>query len=111
MVCPSSRNVIELVTASSVASGRHAGLTPGKIAVLAWPGETPQRVTPNGVQFIHADTWTTYQRTNFVVPAFPGYISGHSTFSRPAAELLTAFTGSEFFPGGIATYTITHLGQ
>jgi hypothetical protein len=70
-----------------------------------------QRVTPNGTRFIHADTWTTYQRSNFVVPAFPGYFSGHSTFSRSAAELLTAFTGSEYFPGGIATYTITNLAN
>jgi hypothetical protein len=28
-------------------------------------------------------------------------VSGHSTFSRAAAELLTSFTGSEYFPGGL----------
>ena len=33
-------------------------------------------------------------------PPFPGYVSGHSTFSRAAAEVMTAFTGSEYFPGG-----------
>jgi hypothetical protein len=108
---PLITNLIELVTSSSRASGRHANLTVGKIAVLAWPGETPQRVTNNGVRWIHADTWTTYQRSNFVVPAFPGYSSGHSTFSRSAAEVLTALTGSPFFPGGIATYTITNLAN
>jgi hypothetical protein len=102
-------NLIELVTADSIASGRHAGLTEDKVALLAWPGETPQRINANGVRFIHADTWTTYQRSNFVSPAFPGYISGHSTFSRSAAELLTAFTGSHFFPGGMGSYTITNL--
>jgi len=102
-------NVIELVTTTTVESGRHTGLTPGKIAVLGWSGETPQRTVPNGVHWIHADTWTTYQRSNFVVPAFPGYFSGHSTFSRSAAEVLVALTGSEYFPGGIATYTISHL--
>ena len=101
--------LIELVTPAFAAT--NAGLTVGKIAVLAWPGETPQRVTPNGVRFIHADTWTTYQRSNFVVPAFPGYVSGHSTFTRSAAELLTAFTGSEYFPGGMAAYTITSLAN
>jgi hypothetical protein len=106
---PLVTNLIELVTPASVASGRHAGLTPGKIALLAWPGETPQRVTPNGVRWIHADMWTTYQRTNFVTPAFPGYISGHSTFSRSAAEVLTAITGSKYYPGGLGTYTITNL--
>ncbi|HXJ72924.1 MAG TPA: vanadium-dependent haloperoxidase, partial [Candidatus Dormibacteraeota bacterium] len=102
-------NVIELVTPDSVTSGRHAGCTPGKIAVLGWPGETPQRTAPNGVHFLDVDTWTTYQRSNFVVPAFPGYFSGHSTFSRSAAEVLTALTDSEFFPGGETTYTISKL--
>ncbi len=108
---PLVTNLIELVTSSSKVSGRHAGLTIGKIAVRGWPGETPQRTAPNGVRWIHADTWTTYQRSNFVVPAFPGYVSGHSTFTRSAAELLTAFTGSEFFPGGMASYTITNLAN
>jgi hypothetical protein len=42
-----------------------------------------------------------YQRPTFVTPAFPGYVSGHSTFSRAAAEVLTAFTGSPYFPGGL----------
>ena len=106
---PLVTNLIELVTSASRASGRHAGLTVGKIALLSWPGETPQRTAPNGVRWVHADTWTTYQRSNFVVPAFPGYISGHSTFSRSAAEALTGLTGSKYFPGGIHTYTITNL--
>lgn len=103
-------NLIELVTSASVASGRHPGLSPGKIAVLSWPGQPVNPATTHqGVKWLHADTWTTYQRTNFVTPAFPGYISGHSTFSRSAAELLTAFTGSAYFPGGMGSYTITSL--
>jgi hypothetical protein len=102
-------NLIELVTTASVGSGRHAGLTPNKIALLSWPGEPPHRIVHQGVRWIHADTWTTYQRSNFVTPAFPGYVSGHSTFSRSIAELLTHFTGSEFFPGGMGSYTITNL--
>ncbi len=106
---PLITNLIELVTASSVSSGRHAGLTPNKIAVLCWPGETPQRVTNNGVRWLHVDTWTTYQRSNFVTPAFPGYISGHSTFSRSIAQALTSLTGTEYFPGGMGSYTITSL--
>ncbi len=106
---PLVTNLIELVTLQSRASGRHPGLTVGKIALRAWPGETPQRAVPNGVKWIHADTWTTYQRSNFVVPAFPGYISGHSTFSRSAAEVLTGITGSKYFPGGFHSYTITNL--
>jgi hypothetical protein len=107
---PLITNLIELVTADSVASGRHAGLTPGKIAVLAWPGAPANPSTQHsGVQWIHADNWTTYQKTNFVTPAFPGYNSGHSTFSRAAAEVLAAVTGSPFFPGGLGSYTVTNL--
>ena len=101
-------NLIELVTdATSVPGGRHEGLINGKVAILAWPGQPNNPLFGyQGVKWIHADTWVPYQRTNFVTPAFPGYISGHSTFSRSAAEILTAITGSEFFPGGMGRYTI-----
>jgi hypothetical protein len=102
---------IELVTQDSVDSGRHPGLTPGKIAFRAWPGPPADPVHDySGVRWIHGDTWTPYQRTNFVTPAFPGYFSGHSTFSRSAAELLTEFTGSPYFPGGLGTYPNYVLG-
>jgi hypothetical protein len=108
---PLITNLIELVTSATTNSGHHAGLTPGKIALLCWPGETPQRTNHNGVRWLHADTWTAYQRSNFVTPAFPGYISGHSTFSRSAAEVLAAITGSPFFPGGLGSYTVTNLAN
>lgn len=103
-------DLIELVTEDTVASGRHAGLTPGKIAVFAWPGEpeVPSEQT-SGVKWVHAEDWITYQRKTFVTPGFPGYISGHSTFSRSAAEVMTAFTGSPWFPHGLGSYTITKL--
>jgi hypothetical protein len=106
---PLITNLIELVTPATTNSGRHAGLTPGKIAVLSWPGEPTNHATYQGVKWLHADTWTTYQRSNFVTPAFPGYVSGHSTFSRSAAEVMTALAGSPFFPGGLGAYTITNL--
>lgn len=32
-------------------------------------------------------------------------MSGHSTFSRAAAEILTTLTGDAFFPGGMAEFT------
>ncbi len=51
--------------------------------------------------WIRAVEWVPYQLPTFVSPAFAGYVSGHSTFSRAAAEVLTAFTGSSYFPGGI----------
>jgi hypothetical protein len=107
---PLITNLIELVTADSVASGRHAGLTPGKIAIFCWPGQPadPQNDV-SGVHWIHAENFMPYQRKTFVTPAFPGYMSGHSTYSRAAAEIMTAFTGSKWFPGGLGSYTITHL--
>ena len=98
---------IELVTAqSSAAGGCHAHLAGavGKIAVKAWLGTPPSATQTAGVGWILGENWVPYQRETFVSPAFPGYISGHSTFSRAAAEVLTKLTGSEFFPGGLATY-------
>jgi hypothetical protein len=101
---PLITNLIELVTPATVGSGRHSGLTPGKIAILSWPGQPSNPVNQHsGVRWIHAESWLPYQKANFVTPAFPGYVSGHSTFSRAAAEVLTAITGSPFFPGGLFT--------
>lgn len=102
-------NLIEVVTAESSAAGeRHEALAVhlGEIAVLAWRGfpEDPATET-SGVGWIRAVDWVPYQRSTFVTPAFAGYVSGHSTFSRAAAELLTAFTGSPFFPGGLSAWT------
>jgi len=59
-----------------------------------------------GVDWMRAVTWVPYQQATFVTPAFAGYVSGHSTFSRAAAEVLTEMTGSEYFPGGIGSWTI-----
>lgn len=62
-----------------------------------------------GVGWILADNWTPYQRQTFVTPPFPGFVSGHSTFSRAAAEVLAGVTGSPFFPGGIGRYQAPDL--
>jgi hypothetical protein len=100
--------LIELISPESCAPGeRHFHLRhfQGEIAVLAWPGEPGDRAnsfTP--VQWMRVKDWIPYQRRTFVTPAFPGFISGHSTFSRAAAEALTAYTGSPFFPGGLAEF-------
>ncbi len=101
---------IELVTASSTAPGeRHEHLagSEGKIAVKAWRGpdfiNDPETDTA-GAGWILAENWWPYQRPSFVSPPFPGYVSGHSVFSRASAELLTRITGSEFFPGGLGEF-------
>ena len=54
--------------------------------------------------WILAENWWPYQRPTFVTPPFAGYISGHSTYSRAASELLTLVTGSPYFPGGIGEF-------
>jgi len=41
---------------------------------------------------------------SFVTPPFAGYVSGHSTFSRSAAEVMTELTGDAFFPGGVGEF-------
>ena len=103
---PLVADLIEVVTDATVASGRHVGLTPGKIAVLGWPGQPADPANDvSGVRWEHMESWIAYQQKTFVTPAFPGYISGHSTFSRSAAEILTALTGSPFVPGGLGSHT------
>ena len=103
-------DLIELVTKATTAPGqRHAGLAghEGQIAIRAWAG-TPKdpKTQVGGVKWILAVDWVPYQLPTFVTPAFPAYASGHSSFSRAAAEVLTGFTGSEYFPGGVSGYTI-----
>jgi len=117
---------IELVTANDTkVGGRMENLVPDyvlsdrrdgfaefnlvhRVAVRAWLG--PTAVTnPDehvaGVNWVLAQDWWPYQRPSFVTPPFAGYVSGHSTFSRAAAEVLTHVTGSSYFPGGMGQYT------
>jgi len=53
-----------------------------------------------GVQTIAGENWIPYQELTFVTPPFPEYVSGHSTFSAAAAQVLTLFTGSNRFYDG-----------
>ncbi|HEX7600525.1 MAG TPA: hypothetical protein VF316_02925, partial [Polyangiaceae bacterium] len=94
---------------SSAPGERHEHLAPfvGQIAIRSWrsePGDRTQQVSGSG--WIRAADWMPYQRRNFVTPAFPGFTSGHSNFSRAAAEALTLLTGSAFFPGGIGEFAV-----
>jgi hypothetical protein len=80
----------------------------GKIKVKAWRGPTAigdPATDVGGVGWILAENWYPYQRPTFVTPPFAGYISGHSTYSRAAAELLALLTGDEYFPGGLGEFT------
>jgi hypothetical protein len=107
---PLEPGLIEVVTAESSAPGqRHEALADhvGEVAVKAWRGfPKDPTIETSGVGWILAVDWVPYQRATFVTPAFAGFVSGHSTFSRAAAEVMTAITGSQYFPGGISTWTV-----
>jgi len=78
-----------------------------KIKLYSWRGHpfinNPASMDA-GVDWILAEDWMPYQRLSFVTPPFAGYVSGHSTFSRAAAESLTLLTGDEYFPGGLGEF-------
>jgi len=76
----------------------------GQIAIRSWPGQPEDPDDFSGVEWIRAIDWLPYQRETFVTPPFAGYTSGHSTFSRAAAEVLTRVTGSMYFPGGLGEF-------
>jgi hypothetical protein len=59
--------------------------------ITAWGGPF------QGTQSIDGGTWIPYQRSTFPTPPFPEYVSAHSTFSLAAAQVLTAFTGSDAY--------------
>jgi hypothetical protein len=107
---PLQDDLIEVITAATTAPAqKHAALAghEGEIGVRVYPGPPATGNTPSGVHWIRAVEWTTYQRKTFVTPAFAGYISGHSTFSRAAAEVMTLFTGSAYVPGGLGEFHAT----
>ncbi len=105
--------LVEVITPESTAAGqRHAHLSAhvGRIAVFSWGGEPTAPPWYTGAQWILAQNWQPYQRDTFVTPAFAGYVSGHSCFSRAGAEVMTRFTGSPYFPGGLGQHTVNTGG-
>lgn len=105
---PLESGLVEVITEASAANGqRHAALSDhiGAIAIYSWAGEPDDPDTETGgVAWILAADWLPYQRDTFVTPAFAAYVSGHSTFSRAAAEVMTLLTGTPYFPGGIGAF-------
>lgn len=63
--------------------------------VAAWAGPY------SGTKMIAGETWQPFQLPCFVTPAFPEYLSGHSTFSAASAEVLKSFTGSDVFSDSV----------
>lgn len=106
---PLLTGLIELVNPGDPLAGANDENV-GKIKLYTWRG--PDFISfPDtdvaGVGWILAENWWPYQRPTFVTPPFAGYVSGHSTYSRAAAEVLTAMTGSEYFPGGMSGFEVT----
>ena len=99
-------NFVELVEQGDPLEGDQ-GEHINKIKLYTWRGPEfieNEETDMAGVGWILAENWWPYQRPTFVTPPFAGYISGHSTFSRAAAEVLTRLTGDAFFPGGIGEF-------
>ena len=63
--------------------------------IRAWAGPG------KGTDEIDGADWLPYQRANFITPPFPEYVSGHSTFSAAAAEILRRFSGSDAFGASV----------
>ena len=63
--------------------------------VVAWGGPF------QGIRLIDGAEWQPYQTAGFVTPPFAEYVSGHSTFSAAAAEILKSFTGSDKFGASV----------
>ncbi len=105
---PLINNLIEVIEPGDPLAG-DAGQNIGELKVFAWKGpdfiEDPTADIA-GVDWILAKRWWPYQRGTFVTPPFAGYVSGHSTYSRAAAEVLTFATGDPFFPGGVGEFEV-----
>lgn len=105
---PLSSGHVEIVQAGDKLAGYEDQFV-GKVKVRAWQGPdyiVKETTDTADVGWILAEDWWPYQRPSFVTPPFAGYISGHSTYSRAAAEVLTLLTGDEYFPGGKSVFAI-----
>jgi hypothetical protein len=99
---------IELVEPGDSLEGRF-GQHIGKVKLYTWRGPdhiVDPAVDVAGVGWILAENWWPYQRPTFVTPPFAGYISGHSTYSSAAADVMTMITGDPYFPGGMGVFPI-----
>jgi hypothetical protein len=61
----------------------------------AWGGPGKGTVEMDGSQ------WIPYQESTFPTPPFPEFVSGHSTYSAAAAEIVKRWTGSDRFGNSV----------
>ena len=54
-----------------------------------------------GTRVIDGEAWRPYHPEWFPTPPFSEYVSGHSTFSATAAEILKRFTGGDVFGASV----------
>lgn len=105
---PLIEGLIEVIQAGDPLVGFNNSII-GKIKVKSWLGHdqiTNADTDIAKVGWMLGTKWWPYQRPSFVSPPFAGYLSGHSAFSRAAAEVLTQITNDEFFPGGMGTFDV-----
>ena len=103
---PLAEDLIEVIDADDPLAGSD-GENVGRIKLYAWRGPAyidDPASSQAGVGRILAERWWPYQRPTFVTPPFAGYVSGHSTYSRAAAEVLRLLSGDAYFPGGLAEF-------
>lgn len=70
-----------------------------------WGGPT------RGTRLVRGEEWLPFQPLTFVSPAFAEYVSGHSTFSLAAREVLRAFTGSDRLYDGVTRLDADYDGD
>ncbi|TDD93829.1 FG-GAP-like repeat-containing protein [Flavobacterium cellulosilyticum] len=103
---PLERGHVEIVKENDPLVGANKEYL-GEIKLYCWKGHDYVKDPKDdeaGVGWILARNWWPYQRPTFVTPPFAGYISGHSTYSRAGAEVMTLLTGDAFFPGGYGEF-------
>jgi hypothetical protein len=59
--------------------------------IKIWAGPEKGMIQAKGTE------WRPYSPDTFLCPAFPSYVSGHSTVSGACSEALRLFTGSDYF--------------
>jgi hypothetical protein len=59
--------------------------------IKIWGGPADGMIAAKG------EKWRPYSPDTFLCPAFPAYVSGHSSVSGACSEVLRLFTGSDFF--------------
>ncbi len=99
---------VELVQAGDPLAGAN-NESVGRIKIYTWKGHNvivDPMADVAGSGWKLAELFTTYQKKTFVSPPFAGYLSGHSTYSRAAADIITTMTGDPYFPGGMGVFPI-----